>query len=347
MAAFKTNRAQIIEIKASDLDRDILDILEGIVELTPVDPTAGMWLIEMGTLLETLDDEGLEEGYEDAFKDKWEAFVKEVDTINTISKCKYVMIVQNMDDVDEGDVSETHTMENINFLNYYHCSCGETWHQEADSMCNDRCPSCNKEIEPYESIDLIAKKSNNKPIYKRYCIVQEIDDNGTETLEDYNDYETCYEAFEAIRENGYHVPENAYDPSNPVTFDEFDKVVLTMKVELCDDDGNHEGFETIDYVPIILHSGKLVMEYCVTAVFDDEPDANHTKWFSSIDEARAYIKTMPEANAAIGKRLTLTEATKLIGKKEIVFIFDDGTESVWDGGEIDEVYADQPMAIYI
>jgi len=32
---------------------------------------------------------------------------------------------------------------------YYHC--GEHWELEGDSMHNDRCPVCNKEIEPYDS----------------------------------------------------------------------------------------------------------------------------------------------------------------------------------------------------
>lgn len=153
MATFKTNTAQILEIKASDLDRDVLDILEGIIELTPADARDQMWLTRTKTLFETLNDEGLDEDYEDAFKEQWTAFVKRLDTLNTISPFKYVMIVQDIDDVKEGDESN---MEDINFLNYYQCSCGETWYEEADSMCNDRCPICRKEIEPYESINLVA-----------------------------------------------------------------------------------------------------------------------------------------------------------------------------------------------
>jgi rubrerythrin len=41
------------------------------------------------------------------------------------------------------------------YCNYYRCSeCGEEWEDEWDSMCNDRCPKCNAEIEPYMSTDL-------------------------------------------------------------------------------------------------------------------------------------------------------------------------------------------------
>lgn len=33
---------------------------------------------------------------------------------------------------------------------YYNCECGEVWEDEWDCACNDRCPACNKEIEPYK-----------------------------------------------------------------------------------------------------------------------------------------------------------------------------------------------------
>jgi len=41
------------------------------------------------------------------------------------------------------------------YSNHYYCSaCQQEWHDEWDCECNDRCSTCNKEIEPYES-DLI------------------------------------------------------------------------------------------------------------------------------------------------------------------------------------------------
>lgn len=40
------------------------------------------------------------------------------------------------------------------YLNHYLCPCGTKWDDEGDCMCNDKCPECNKEIEPYESEDL-------------------------------------------------------------------------------------------------------------------------------------------------------------------------------------------------
>jgi hypothetical protein len=42
----------------------------------------------------------------------------------------------------------------MEYTNYYKCECGCEWEDYADCMCNDRCPDCNTEIEPYQSIEL-------------------------------------------------------------------------------------------------------------------------------------------------------------------------------------------------
>ena len=42
----------------------------------------------------------------------------------------------------------------MKYLNLYECGCGCHWEDEWDCTCNDRCPNCNKEIEPYSSIEL-------------------------------------------------------------------------------------------------------------------------------------------------------------------------------------------------
>jgi len=41
----------------------------------------------------------------------------------------------------------------MDFINYYHCSCGEEWVDCWNCTCNSRCPVCNKEIEPFRSDD--------------------------------------------------------------------------------------------------------------------------------------------------------------------------------------------------
>jgi peptide subunit release factor 1 (eRF1) len=47
----------------------------------------------------------------------------------------------------------------VRYLNQYRCpTCQTEWEDEWDCGCNDRCPDCNKEIEPYESA-LIAGES--------------------------------------------------------------------------------------------------------------------------------------------------------------------------------------------
>lgn len=40
------------------------------------------------------------------------------------------------------------------FTNYYLCeSCDLEWNDTWSCACNDKCPLCNKEIEPYDSND--------------------------------------------------------------------------------------------------------------------------------------------------------------------------------------------------
>lgn len=41
-----------------------------------------------------------------------------------------------------------------NFENHYHCRCGCQWTDVWDCMCNDRCPACNTETEPYDSEEI-------------------------------------------------------------------------------------------------------------------------------------------------------------------------------------------------
>lgn len=42
----------------------------------------------------------------------------------------------------------------VKYRNFYRCSCTHEWEDTWDSMCNDRCPVCNKEIEPYQSNEI-------------------------------------------------------------------------------------------------------------------------------------------------------------------------------------------------
>jgi len=55
--------------------------------------------------------------------------------------------------------------EQIRFLNHYKCpDDGTEWSDEWSCACNDRCPTCNKEIEPYESKEIDAPSEPLKSI---------------------------------------------------------------------------------------------------------------------------------------------------------------------------------------
>jgi hypothetical protein len=49
-------------------------------------------------------------------------------------------------------MSTPYHFEPYRFINHYE-HCGVLWNDESDSMNNDRCPECDKEIEPFESED--------------------------------------------------------------------------------------------------------------------------------------------------------------------------------------------------
>jgi predicted Zn-ribbon and HTH transcriptional regulator len=54
-------------------------------------------------------------------------------------------------------MQDTSTDEEVQtlFLNCYECSeCGTRWTDVWSCMCNDRCPKCSCEIEPYDSVEI-------------------------------------------------------------------------------------------------------------------------------------------------------------------------------------------------
>lgn len=52
--------------------------------------------------------------------------------------------------------------------NHYACLCGEDWSIEATCEHNDRCPKCNKEIEPYYSDSYDDPEPRGKEITAAY-----------------------------------------------------------------------------------------------------------------------------------------------------------------------------------
>lgn len=71
---------KVIEVKASSVSQDVINILEGIIDLTPVDPGKFMWMVSMETLKETI---------EKPCSQELTKFVVDCEATG----CKYVLIV--------------------------------------------------------------------------------------------------------------------------------------------------------------------------------------------------------------------------------------------------------------
>ncbi len=58
------------------------------------------------------------------------------------------------------DITLSHEVE-MKYHNFYRCpECLTEWDDHWDSMCNDQCPDCEAEIEPYKSEDISANPAN-------------------------------------------------------------------------------------------------------------------------------------------------------------------------------------------
>ncbi len=52
-------------------------------------------------------------------------------------------------------IEVTHLEEKDNFLNHYYCEhCESEWSDTWSCTCNDKCPTCNREIEPFQSDEI-------------------------------------------------------------------------------------------------------------------------------------------------------------------------------------------------
>lgn len=101
---------------------------------------------EMGSLPKT-DDEIIDTyfkyaGYDHDYKyDQIENY--EIYELTLIEDEDHIESLDNFDKDSDGNY--------CNFHNFYHCNCGEEWSDWWSCACNDRCPRCNKETEPFES----------------------------------------------------------------------------------------------------------------------------------------------------------------------------------------------------
>lgn len=71
---------------------------------------------------------------------------------------RLVAILKPLEGYDAAPVStetagddEDNPFNQNRFTNYYECDCGTEWQDNWSCECNDRCPQCNREIEPYKS----------------------------------------------------------------------------------------------------------------------------------------------------------------------------------------------------
>ena len=49
------------------------------------------------------------------------------------------------------------------YRNFYRCPCGCEWADEWDCMCNDRCPDCDAECEPFDSEEVAPYRTELTP----------------------------------------------------------------------------------------------------------------------------------------------------------------------------------------
>lgn len=72
------------------------------------------------------------------------------------------------------------------YRNHYRCTCGTQWSDEWDCMCNDHCPACDKEIEPYNYEDLAStacEVDNENPQF--FSVYVHLKEGGVECVGDF------------------------------------------------------------------------------------------------------------------------------------------------------------------
>ena len=76
-------------------------------------------------------------------------------------------------------------------LNFYECECGAHWRDEWDCACDDKCPVCNRAVEPYDSIEQegLEYEAYREQMFERKA-------NGIETIS----FEEWRERLKTIRE---------------------------------------------------------------------------------------------------------------------------------------------------
>lgn len=134
---------------------------------TEVEPAAAAPSDIAGNFLVRWEIDSFEDTPEQAARKAWEAIRRD----DTIANCFEVIDkAGNVTGIDMGalDPVSTETADDEErelvtgdddpddedrYTNYYECDCGESWSDNWSCTCNDKCPSCNAEIEPWQSFD--------------------------------------------------------------------------------------------------------------------------------------------------------------------------------------------------
>lgn len=94
------------------------------------------------------------------------------------------------EDYDALEVHGVRNLDDAKFLNHYRCPCGAEWSDEWSCMCNDLCPVCDKEIEPYDSEDLsttVCEVDNEDPEF--FSVYAHRKEGGVECVGDFGTHD--------------------------------------------------------------------------------------------------------------------------------------------------------------
>jgi rubrerythrin len=150
-AAVELMVKRLVQLEVATLEQDLLRA-EGVLRMLRGEYQDFTNLCSF----EELQAEGLDEPAEPDGKlaGIWASFIER----KQLDKEKYQKLLEqplNLEFKQEEPQAQQSQKES-QFLNYYSCKdCGYRWNDKWDCKCNDKCPSCNKEIEPYASVELL------------------------------------------------------------------------------------------------------------------------------------------------------------------------------------------------
>lgn len=104
-------------------------------------------------------------------------------------------VIYEPEDVDPSEAPDEE------FTNYYRCdNCEEEWSDTWSSMCNDRCPKCDTETEPYDSDETSDAGSWSEANGAYFlCDVFRVEPDDMTSAPQYDSLEACFNAAELAK----------------------------------------------------------------------------------------------------------------------------------------------------